>query len=53
MEDYKGDQECFGGGDNCVRTIGEVFTTMHGAINTQVVKGVVKVTCVFRIDIVV
>ena len=36
MEDYKGDQECFGGGDSCVRTIGEVFTNFNGPKNTQV-----------------
>jgi len=40
FEDYKGDQECYGGGDKCVRTIAEVFTTLHGAANTLVAKGV-------------
>ena len=39
MEDYKGDNECFDGTDSCVRTIAEVFTTLNGAENTNVVKG--------------
>lgn len=37
-----GDAECFGGGDGCVRTIAEVFSTMNGAAGgtTTVAKGV-------------
>lgn len=29
FEDYKGDEECFGGGDGCVRTIASVFQQMY------------------------
>jgi len=40
FEDYKGDQLCYSGGNECVRTIGEVFMTQHGGSMTTVVKGV-------------
>jgi len=41
LEDYKGDQVCFETSDeSCVRTIGEVFTTLHGSSNTIVETGV-------------
>lgn len=39
MEDYRGDQQCFGGGDACVPTIAQVFTNMHGANLTTVEEG--------------
>eukprot|EP01113_Clastostelium_recurvatum_P036756 TRINITY_DN5293_c0_g1_i5.p1 TRINITY_DN5293_c0_g1~~TRINITY_DN5293_c0_g1_i5.p1 ORF type:complete len:548 (+),score=129.93 TRINITY_DN5293_c0_g1_i5:1075-2718(+) len=40
MEDYKGDEECYTGGDTCVRTIAEVFTNGNGPSNTKVQMGV-------------
>eukprot|EP00026_Physarum_polycephalum_P000650 Phypoly_transcript_00651.p1 GENE.Phypoly_transcript_00651~~Phypoly_transcript_00651.p1 ORF type:complete len:873 (+),score=93.35 Phypoly_transcript_00651:1602-4220(+) len=40
FEDYKGDMECYGGGDGCVRTIGEVFSNFNGPNLTQVQIGV-------------
>eukprot|EP00026_Physarum_polycephalum_P002953 Phypoly_transcript_02962.p1 GENE.Phypoly_transcript_02962~~Phypoly_transcript_02962.p1 ORF type:complete len:862 (+),score=98.40 Phypoly_transcript_02962:97-2586(+) len=41
MEDYSGDQQCFGGDDDyCVRTIGEVFTNFNGPENTRAEIGV-------------
>jgi len=39
MEDYKGDMECFGGGDACVQTIAQFFTQFLGD-NVLVEKGV-------------
>jgi len=38
-ESYKG-KECISGKSECVRTVGEVFSTLNGPENTFVEKGV-------------
>eukprot|EP00697_Spironema_sp_BW2_P017465 gnl/Spiro4/9155_TR4822_c0_g1_i1.p1 gnl/Spiro4/9155_TR4822_c0_g1~~gnl/Spiro4/9155_TR4822_c0_g1_i1.p1 ORF type:complete len:824 (-),score=178.02 gnl/Spiro4/9155_TR4822_c0_g1_i1:109-2538(-) len=40
MEDYKGDQQCFGGNEDCVPTIGNVFAMLNGVDRTTVMYGV-------------
>jgi beta-glucosidase-like glycosyl hydrolase len=40
FESYMGDQVCYGGGYDCVPTIGATFAKMNGASETIVVKGV-------------
>jgi beta-D-xylosidase 4 len=40
FESYMGDQVCYGGGYDCVPTIGDVFADKNGRDNTVVVRGV-------------
>eukprot|EP00005_Dracoamoeba_jomungandri_P000876 CAMPEP_0174251866 /NCGR_PEP_ID=MMETSP0439-20130205/1559_1 /TAXON_ID=0 /ORGANISM="Stereomyxa ramosa, Strain Chinc5" /LENGTH=746 /DNA_ID=CAMNT_0015332303 /DNA_START=231 /DNA_END=2471 /DNA_ORIENTATION=- len=40
MSDYKGDQQCYGGNDDCVETIANTFTNLNGITKTVVQKGV-------------
>jgi len=40
LEDYAADQQCFGGGYDCIMTIGEAVTDVNVGGQTTVVKGV-------------